>query len=63
MKKGNEQYHETKLQEETALNRVNIRWTKDEISLAIEGCRRFGQNFKVIFQIFLKNYFNSSKSF
>lgn len=49
MKKSNEQFHDAKLPEETALNRVNIRWTKDEIALAIEGCRRFGQNFKVKF--------------
>lgn len=51
MKKGNEKFHDSKLQEEVTLNRVNIRWTKDEIALAIEGCRRFGQNFKVYYKI------------
>lgn len=47
MKKSNEEFHDTKTQEEVALNRVNLRWTKEEISLAILGCKNFGQDFKV----------------
>lgn len=33
------------------MNRVNIRWTKDEMSLAIMGFRKFGQNFKAISEV------------
>lgn len=47
MKANNESYHDTRLPEEAALSRVNIRWTKDELALAIMGFRKFGQNFKV----------------
>lgn len=36
-----------RLPDEIALNRVNPRWAKDEISLAVMGFRQFGQNFKV----------------
>jgi len=47
MKSNNESFHDTRQAEEAALSRVNIRWTKDELALAIMGFRKFGQNFKV----------------
>jgi hypothetical protein len=47
VKAENESFRECRLPEEVAMSRVNIRWTKDELSLAIMGFRKFGQNFKV----------------
>lgn len=39
--------HDGKLLEEVALTRILTRWTKDEVSLAVMGFRKYGQNFKV----------------
>lgn len=49
MKRNNEVFQDLRTQEEITLNRVNVRWTKEEISLAVMGCQKFGQNFKVKF--------------
>ncbi|CAH1718067.1 unnamed protein product [Chironomus riparius] len=51
MKSNNESFHDTRQAEEAALSRVNIRWTKDELALAIMGFRKFGQNFKAIAEV------------
>lgn len=47
LKAANEQNTDVRLPDEIALNRVNPRWAKDEISLAVMGFRQCGQNFKV----------------
>jgi hypothetical protein len=47
LKVKNEQFRDVRMSEEIAMNRVNIRWTKDEMTLALEGFQKFGQNFKV----------------
>ncbi|KAG5684113.1 hypothetical protein PVAND_013358 [Polypedilum vanderplanki] len=51
VKAENESFRESRLPEEIAMSRVNIRWTKDELSLAILGFRKFGQNFKAISEV------------
>ena len=33
------------------MNRVNVKWTKDEFSLAVMGFRKFGQSFKAIAEL------------
>lgn len=33
------------------MNRVNVKWTKDEFALAMMGFRKFGQNFKAIAEL------------
>jgi len=47
LKAANDAAHDARMAEEISLNRVNMKWTKDECSLAVLGFRKFGQNFKV----------------
>lgn len=57
LKAVNEKNQDGRMPEEIALNRVNPRWSKDDISLGTICFRRFGQNFKVFFCDFSREIF------
>jgi hypothetical protein len=47
LKSRNEQKQDTRLNEETLLNRVKKTWSKDEEKLARMAYKKSGRNFKV----------------